>query len=514
MKAMPTMNLVRSGWTRMAVTFGLRAFALLVIACTFAYVVHAAIPVVFSDGWWFSDTFVRRYVDGQLGIADFFRKRAEGFDHAQPLHRLLLLANVAWFDMDFMIEGAMGALFGLGLLLLLGALVARELRAMPGTWLTRELVFVGLTVCIFSFNERELFTFPLATFAFLYILGVTLYFVALRHCVANGRPFALFVATVASCLLLDTSAVLAAACGCALVAFITLRDRRIGVAARHIAAIVAGVLLYRFAYAFFLPMPDASPIGTIARVGRLIERADEAWKLLVIPSGDALIATSRVATQFGAPWVWPVAIPAALLVLAGHLWFWRRFAPHRDARLPFVAAGLMLFFYAVLAGIVWTRVADHGFDYLSQPRYLVFYALQPIAMLLLWAFLVAHARSPATGTATQARRPHTPVLAGVVVGLAALAVYFMSCVNYEMPFLRDYEYRMARLVVDFGRNPEVLPPACKTVIVEACDWPAQRRNSVIDVLQRAHLNVFSADFVQRHHWRRKFAEEMSSEEAP
>lgn len=511
---MPPLNLVQSGWTRTAVTLGLRAFALFVIACAFAYVMHAAIPTVFADGWWFSDTFVRRYVDGQLEIADFFIKRAEGFDHAQPLHRLFLLANVAWFDLDFMIEGLMGTLFALGFLLLLGVLIARELRAVPGAWLTRELVFVGLTVSIFSFNERELFTFPLATFAFMYILGVTLYFVALRHCIAKARPLALFGATLAACVALDTSAVLAAACACALVAFIALRDRRVGVSARHIAAIVAAVLLYRLAYAFFLPMPDASPVDAMARAGRLLDQVGEAWKLLVIPSGDALIATSRVATELGPHWVWPVAIPAALLVLAGHLWFWRRFAPHRDARLPFVAAGLMLFFYAVLAGIVWTRVADHGFDYLAQPRYLVFYALQPIAMLMLWAFLAAHARRPVADAATQAARPRTPILAAVVTGLAGLALYFMSCVNYEMPFLRDYEYRMARLIVDFSRNPNVLPPACKTVLVEACDWPAQRRDSVIEVLQRGHLNVFSETFVQRHHWRRKFAQEKSAEEAP
>lgn len=504
---MPALNTVQSGWTRTVATLSLRAFALFVIACAFAYVMHAAIPTVFEDGWWFSDTFVRHYLDGQLEVADFFRKRAAGFDHAQPLHRLFLLANVAWFDMDFMFEGLVGALFGLGFLCLLGALVARELRAAPGTWLTRELVFVGLTVSIFSFNERELFTFPLATFAYMYILGVTLYFVALRHCVANARPVLLFITTLAACVVLDTSAVLGAACGCALVAFIAVRDRRIVHAARNIVAIISSVVLYRFVYAFFLPMPDASPVDAMARVGHLLDHVGEAWKLLVIPTGDAVIATSRVATELDSRWVWPVAIPAALLMLAGHVWFWRRYAPHREARLPFVAAGLMLFFYAVVAGIVWGRVADLGFDYLSQPRYLVFYALQPIAMLMLWAFLAAQARRPVAGAMLQTARPRTPILAGVVTGLAALAVYFMSCVNYEMPFLRDYEYKMARLIVDFSRNPDVLPSACKTVVVEACDWSAQRRNSVIDVLQRGHLNVFSEAFVQRHHWHRKFAEE-------
>jgi hypothetical protein len=500
---MPSLPPVQSGWPRLALVACARTFALFVIACAFAYAMHAAIPIVFADGWWLSDTFVRRYLDGHLELADFFRKRAVGFDHAQPVHRLILLANVVWFDMDFMVEALIGALFGLAFLLLIAALVARDLRNAPGTLATRELVFVGLTVSVFSFNERELFTFSLATLAFVYLLGITLYFIALRHCMVRGRPILLFVATLACCVLLDTSAVLATASGCLLVVFIAFRQRRLAAAARCVLAIVAGLLLYRIGYALLLPMPDTVPADMLARIGRLLGNLGEAWKVLVIPTGDALISTSRVAVQHGDQWVWRIAIPCALLMLIGHVWFWRRFAPHCDQRLPFVAAGLMLYFYAVVVGIVWTRVADNGFDYLAQPRYLVFYSLQIIAMLMMWAFLAGHAATHEVSTT----RPRTAMLGCAVAGLVMLALYFMSCVRYEMPYLRRYELEMARLIVDFGRDPKSPQAACATVRVEICEWSPERRNSVIEVLQRGRLNVFSDAFLKRHHWGRKLAAE-------
>lgn len=502
---MPVLNLERSRWARAALVVASRAFVAFVVLCTLAYVVRAAVPTVFADGWWFTDTFVRHYVDGQLGLADFFNKRG-GFDHAQPVHRLVLLANLAWFDMDFTFEGLVGALFGIAFFGLLATLVARELRGKPHTLATRELVLVGLAVTVFSFNNRDLFTWPLATLVFVYLLGISLYFLVLHSAMTRDRRWPMFAATLACCTLLDTSGVLAAAAGCALVAFAALRDRHYAAATGRLAAIAGGVVLYRIAYGLLMPGAAGSPISAAGQFAGLFGRIGDAWKLLVIPAGDALISTSRVHAEFGPRWVWPVAVPCALLVILGHVWFWRRCAAHRQERLPFLAAGLMLFFYATLAGIVWARVPKEGFDYLTQPRYLAFYALQVVAMLLMWAFLVGRAR--AADAPAGLRAPPTAFLAGAVGVLTGLALFFMYCVRYqEMGHLRWYELQIGRQILALGRQGPDEPNACPLNRIEICSWPPQRRHSVIDVLKRGGLNVYSAEFLRRHRWDEKLAED-------
>lgn len=501
---MPPLSLDRSRWARAALFLVSRGFIAFVILCALAYIVRAAVPTVFADGWWFTDTFVRRYVDGQLGLADFFNKRG-GLDHAQPVHRLLLLANLAWFHMDFTFEALAGALFGIGFFWLLASLVARELRDKPDTLATRELVLVGLAVSIFSFNSRELFTWPLVTLVFLYLLGITLYFLLIRHALLRAQPLLLFAATFVCGLLFDTSGVLAAAVGCALAAFIALRERRYAEAARNLAAILAGVAVYKIGYGLLMSIPGDSSTSVATQLGLLLGRLDEAWKLFVIPTSDALIATSRVHYSIGPEWVWPIALPCAALVIAGHLWFWWRYFAHGDQRLPFVAAGLMLFFYATLAGIVWGRVPEQGFGYLTQPRYLVFYALQTIALLLMWAYLAGRARSAdAAGRLLPAR---TGLLAVAVAALVGLELFFMHCVRQEMGSLRYYELQMARQILELGRQGRDEPTTCALTHFEICDWPPAVRYSVIDVLKRGQLNVYSKKFIKRHRWTEKIAQD-------
>lgn len=499
---MPLLPSDRSGLARAALVVAARAFIAGVLLYTLYFVIRAAVPTVFADSWWFTHTFVRHYVDGELTLADFFNKRSGGLDHAQPLHRLILYANLRWFDMDFTFEALVGTLFGVAYFGLLAGLVARELRGRPNALAMRELVFVGLAVSVFSFNSRELFTWSLVTVGFAYLLCITLYFLVARRLILQARSWWLVPATLLCCLLLDTSGVLATACVGALIVLIALRDRRLGPAARQLAALAAGVVVYRVGYAVLMAIPADSSVNAADQLGQLLGHMDEAWKLLVIPTSDALIATSRVYHSFGPDWVWPIAVPCALIVLAGHVWFWRSYLRHRDERLPFVAAGLMLLFYATLAGITWGRVPTQGFGYLTQPRYLMFYALQTTAFLLMATFLFARTL-PEGAEPSRRTTPLAAALAGGVGVLAALAVFFMYSVRNEVGHLRWYELQLGRQIVTLGQLPPDAPASCPEAHLEVCDWAPQVRTSIIDVLKRGRFNVYSEKFLKRHGWKRK-----------
>src|SRR5690606_41451255 len=61
-------------------------------------------PLISSDNWWLLDPFLRKAVEGNLGLGDFLVKRVGG-DHAQPLGKLVGWLNYRLWDLDFGYEG-------------------------------------------------------------------------------------------------------------------------------------------------------------------------------------------------------------------------------------------------------------------------------------------------------------------------------------------------------------------------------------------------------------------------
>src|SRR5579863_8781774 len=77
--------------------------------CILCYVFRMGSPFIRGDDWYYTNTIVASYLDGHLGIIDFFSKRGPG-ENAQPINRLILLCLVKWFQMDFSVQGILGGL--------------------------------------------------------------------------------------------------------------------------------------------------------------------------------------------------------------------------------------------------------------------------------------------------------------------------------------------------------------------------------------------------------------------
>ena len=187
---------------------------------------------------------------------------------------------------------------------------------------------------------------------------------------------------------------------------------------------------------------------------------------MVIPAGSVIFSANRVMETYGADKIWYFLIPSAILICLGHLLFWRAFLRLYDRRSAFVAAGLMLYFYAAVAGIVWGRVSSAGFDYLMQPRYLTAYSLQLVAFVMMGALAACCPRRAGE---------ERPILryAGGVAMLAALAFYFLYNAQPLVPYLQQ---------------------DCLIYHLIICEWPLERRTAVLELLQRERLNVFSERF--------------------
>ena len=461
------------------------ACTLFIAATTTLFAWRGSLFVATADAWGFIATFLARYYGGTLTLADFFAKRG-GLDHSQPLQKLLFLAYARLFDLDFAFEAVTGVAFGLALIAVLVAIVRADTKGAPRAKSVAALTTLGMTAVVLSLNDEGVFSWSLATLSLFYPLGVAMMLVFAYRCIVREKPLALAIGTLVACVLLDTSALLAAA---AIVALIALRRRTFATTRaplRLVAASGFAVVIYIGGYALAFPNEYSS-----TRIGQpfdaLFAHAGEAWKVLVVPLGAVVASPHRIKQMYGVDAFWTWLVPAAIAMAAAHVWFWREISRREDSRLTFVAAGLMLFFYATVAGILWARVPRYGFDYFLQTRYLVFYMLQLVAMLMIAASNAARGERRA--------EPFVAYAAAVVVLAGAALVYGR---RVELPAHVDFNRMLDAKVIALAEHPAEPPADCPINHLTLCGWVPEVRIATLALMRREQLNVFSPRFRERH----------------
>lgn len=167
------------GWTILLV-LSLAAFA-----NAAGYILYAGNPLLSSDAWYFVDAFLRKAMEDGASIQDYYVKRSAD-DHAQPLLKLLLLANAEWFGLDFVLEALAGLLFAL----LTYVVLARAALANgpDGRIGWRQGFGLGVVAaCLVTLNAGMVFNWSLVTLGYLsYLLAALAGFAAWRVLAKNG----------------------------------------------------------------------------------------------------------------------------------------------------------------------------------------------------------------------------------------------------------------------------------------------------------------------------------------
>lgn len=462
------------------------AFAVYIAAATALFAWRGTLFVATADAWGFIATFLARYYGGTLTLADFFAKR-DSLDHSQPLQKLLFLAYARFAELDFAFEAITGVAFGLALIAVLVAIVRSDAKGRPREKSVVALTTLGMTAVVLSLNDEGVFGWSLATLSLFYPLGVALLLVFAHRCIARDQPVLLGAGTLVACLVLDTSAVLGGAAIAVLIAFRWRTFATLRVPIRLLAAVGVAVALYVAGYSLAFPELRSS-ITSTQHFEALSAHADEAWKALVVPLGAAIASPHRIKEMYGVAAFWTWLVPAAIVVAAGHVWFWREILRRREeSRLAFVAAGLMLFFYATLAGILWARVPRYGFDYFMQSRYLVFYMLQLVAMLMVAASSAARSERSAD--------PFVAFAASVVILAGAALVYGR---NVALDSHINFNRMLDAKAIALAEDPANAPADCPIYHLTLCGWAPHVRIATIELMRREKLNVFSPRFRERH----------------
>lgn len=447
------------------------------------YTATTATSVLISDSWYFVETFLMSYYQRGLTLASLLAKRS-AVDHAVPVQKLVLLADAKWFGLDFRMEGLFSVFVAL-LTLGMFATWMKRARRFPQTHAWHLVALAAIASIYLSMNATVVFEWPLVSLYFVMLLIVFLFFACILEAMASGRYWLATLAGVACLLCADDIGLLALASAAAVVCLAWLRreiprTRALGVLVGLAISVIVGRALYA---AYGSTFPEAASMSVMARLSAVMALGPGglAEAGIIIASAPIAHRSQLPVGQGGGVQAIQVAIAVAMLVL--HAWFWWSQWKCLPSFLARFAAALMVLAYLMAAGIVYGRVSQLGVDYLNAPRYVQFFGLALVAIVL-QLFVVVVARGAGEGRLGKA------MLLGLAIGLVGLQVVYARNAWQRAPFAAEYERRLALQIGEAAdpRNAQAITCLPQIVI---CKRPYAGRSAVLDFLQAHRMNVFS-----------------------
>jgi len=472
-----------------------RAFLLLTAFCignAVLYSLAAATPLIQADGWYFLESFLPKYFDGTLSFADLFMKRG-ATDHSQPLQKLVLLFHTHFFNMDFRVEGLIGALFGVAWCYVVSSEISIFKSASVGNQALRGLAIVLVFAIGLSLNSTNVFTWPLVTLGYMTLFISTLYFKLLMR--AWNRPCALmvFLASLFLGLAIDTQAIVVLiAMALALLPMSPINWRSAG---RQVTAAIAALLLARLV---LWALTSANSIANTEEASRSIFSLltePGTLKGLLIPFSDSLVHIEHLARRFPESYA-QLSTFTGLAAITLHVWFWARaFLAWRNFhyyRTTAMAVFLMLMAYGLTAAIVIGRVPLFDWNYLHQPRYVLTYEISLVAIATMIAETLL--RSSFRPLARIAE----PALLLVLVLTLLIVQMAVSREAWKVPYYLTGYWQNTALDMQRVANAPLADPGKCSDIMSVCEYSPERRERLMGMLSERQLNVFSPAFQMRN----------------
>jgi len=483
--------------TRMQLA-GIMLVAFMVVVSTanaLYFTTQVANPVIRSDAWFIMDSFLGRQLEGSVRWTDYFIKR-KASDVAGPLHKVVLTLNVRWFGDDFLYESLTGfvgmVLCGLYLLAVAAGAAGRRLK------LSDACLIALIPLLLFSLNSVEIYNWSLVIWFFVGMPFGLLLFSVTDLPRAKWRTPAILFTSLICMLAMDIGGLLVSFAIVVALIFKAISSGGWRNALSRIWPIVAGVVVYHSTYAVIMPsFPPERGVRPIEILKYLIAHADETWKLVIIPAASSVIHPGNI-SWLGYP---AITLGVALIVLLLHAFFWVsvfKTSPWRHA--TFIAVCLMVFVYSCTAGVVVGRVPTFGWDYLLQHRYVEYYQLANIALVLQWLSARNSGKEALPRWLPRAlttRRLRQILPAATLIIVAVLQLGLSTRAWRQAPFLRAYHNGMAQTLYCLAGRPELETAVCEP-LHPVCGWRPEIRNRLVSLLKDHQLNVFSPQFQDRH----------------
>lgn len=473
-----------------------RSIAILIatgaIVNAWLYSSYAATPIIQADAWYFLESFISRHYNHELTVWDLFVQRGST-DHAQPIQKLILLFHTDYFGMDFRVEGLIGVGFATVLCLFVMFQMRENTTSSSGK--IAGALLIGIVPALWlSLNANNIYTWSLVTIGFSAQLFVCTFLCVFFWATISGRRLWIFPAALVLGIVVDELAIVTmlVAILAALIANIA-QYRHIFVAS---LVSLAGTMLARLGLFFAAEASGTS--STAMQIDGLqwsTFLSLESWKGVIVP-----LYTSLIYTEHLQKWVPNHLNLAAALVAAFagflHVYFWLsvyRMRRMGDTSLQAaLAIGLMLLSYALTAAIIVSRVPEFGWSYVYQPRYIVFYQIATVAIIVLMHRRVTNPIS--SWLSRRAEATFAVAIALILVSIQlAVAKSSWQLVPYLTPYWQNTSFSLGLSVI----NPETRPEQCPASY-DFCNYDPAKRAKLIGLLKQHNLNIFSPGFQARN----------------
>lgn len=461
------------------------------IANVLLFAPRVANPLIYSDNWTFIETFLRGAIEDGFGLGDLMVKRA-GLDHAQPLNKWLMWLDYRWFGLDFGHEAMVGVGCAITSSLLLAAIAVRD----PASTFASRRPYASLPVAaatgavLVSLNGAFIYAYPMVAMqhAFYLCAFATM---ALAWRASNQGSLVAFAAMVVVCGIVgDDSAILLGLALAASLALLGWRRNAFGRVMQVMLVLVLGLAACRLLYATLGEVRGTTQavfnVPLTTRIAMLAAQWRDGWALVEVPLSAGVASRSALVAWFPAHWE-TVRAGIAVVVGIGHAWFWRRAMHARIGIAWFVALCTMLLFYANMCGLMLGRVFVRGPGFLDQTRYIFFYQLGIVALLLMG--LTRMPLEPGRGTRA--------AIASFAVAILLLQIPLSVVAWSGVPHQRAAYVRMARSMGAMARAPQSPPADCESG-VNACLLPQEQAARTMAMLVDHRVNLFSPRFRRNH----------------
>jgi len=335
------------------------------------------------------------------------------------------------------------------------------------------------------------FEWPLLAMGFCLQFFFLAMFASVWRACETGRYGLLALCTAASLVFADGGGIIAVIAAIVALGVLAVRGWQRPRAVRAMALLAVSAVTYKVAYTLLAPPYADAPIKSgLSAVLAMPHLAQHVALWIETSLSASIMHPTLTALALGHRSTIVDAGLAVILVIA-HLWFWRQAFKCRPSATNFVAVCVMLLFYGFFAGVLLARVPAYGDGSFNQPRYILFYQLNIVALLMM--AIDAAAETALAGSI----RGRTAALAGASLVLILIQIPLTKMGWTHEVFERRYVEHVAAQMDALAADPQHPPANCLPQL-PVCNMPESRRRELMTLLESEHLNLFSDAFRRRH----------------
>ncbi len=470
--------------------YAILAIALICSLNVLYFLGQSSSPHIRDDAWYLLENFISKWIESGFDFSDLFVKR-QLTDHAQPIYKIILFLNLKLLALDFRVEAIIGYLALACIAVFLVATWRRCINFSEAK-ISSKLMLLCAILMLFTLNSTEIYTWPLVTFGYVYLLGALIIAQLIFHYLNEGGVVKAIVLVVLILALIGDSASVLVVTSIVTTLLIYMIHSDLTFRLRSKYLIIS--LLIVLAIGFIVINWKFLGFGSTTDLARTSQYDLSSFvtimEVIRIVLSSAILNGSYVAGFGSMGYAITVVFAVVMFVLIGRHFYMVLFNRWSDFRQHFIQSFILIYAFVSITAIVIGRVPDYGVNYLHQPRYFIIYMLLPVAIFMDYAVELQND--------SYRFRLISKVLPLITLLVLVMQVYVSVNAHRSTPYISRFWNKQ---IEEFNwniLNVEGLPRECNVYNSSYCGYSVEKRMKLFGVLADNKLNIFNDNFQWRY----------------